>query len=342
MVRSILLLLLVSLLGSSQASAQSEGDVRLTGLPPETPSNNIGRLEIFWKGRWSTFCGLSLGGAQAACRQLGYLDFVQYKPLNRVDPELNITEASPDTPIAIGYTECDRSFSNGLLHVLRCGYSTEVTPDCNHSNDIVLKCQTSSLWEHPYETEVRLKGGMYSSMGTLEIFINRKWGNVCGNKFDQIAADSACRQMGYTSALAHSTTPEDPASIIWLEHLSCNKSCSCLNGCFSGNTPITPIITCGNDKNVVTMQCTFDTKIARNASSGSYDICVNKEISCSGPPPPGGNPGGSELSAGGTAAVVIGGMVVMGLFGLAILVGVFFWIVPRYKRGSYRTLSTNS
>ena len=54
-----------------------------------------------------------------------------------------------------------------------------------------------------YDTEVRLSNGTWPSTGVLEVYVQdkRKWGTVCSSNFNQAAADSACRQLGYTSAL---------------------------------------------------------------------------------------------------------------------------------------------
>ena len=318
--------------------AQSEGDVRLA----DSTHANLGRLEIFWKGKWSTFCGLSKGGAQAACRQLGYLDAHQYKPLNEVNPDLNITEAEPETPIAIDYTECERSFSNGLYHILRCGYSTKVEDDCNHANDIVLQCQTTSLWTHPYDTQVRLTSNstfsgdmnnVATSSGTLEIYLNGEWGNVCDDDFTKAAADSACRQMGYTSASSYSSISEHSVDVVWLRDISCQgknaKSCDCLSGCF-GSNPTKPT-TCSQDK-VAHVTCTYDVSIQDKAPSGTRDICENKQSACNGPS------GGGGLSGGAVAGIVF---VVLVVVVLVIVVAVVVVVVgiPKWKKRDYSAVN---
>ncbi len=311
-------------------SAQSEGDVRLE----DGPHPNLGRLEIFWKGKWSTFCGLSTGGAQAACRQMGFFDFISYKPLYDVNPNLNITEAEPGTPIAIQETECERSFSNGLLHVLRCGYSTKVDADCTHRDDTVLQCEPLSLWTHPYETQVRLHDNastVATSSGTLEIFHNKKWGNVCGDDFNRAAADSTCRQMGYTSVSHYSTTSEQSADTVWLLEISCQgASCYCLSGCFSSN-PTTPT-TCTK---VVHVTCTYDVSIENKTPSGSRDICENKQSACDGPSGPSGR--GSRLSAGAIAGIALAVIAVVVLATIVLAVVVFVGI-PKWKKRGYTSV----
>ena len=41
------------------------------------------------------------------------------------------------------------------------------------------------------------------SAGRLEILINDQWGTVCDDDFDTIDADVACRQLGYSQAVAY-------------------------------------------------------------------------------------------------------------------------------------------
>ena len=252
-------------------SAQSEGDVRLTG--GTRTSAAIGRLDIFLNGTWGTFCGISQGGAQAACRQLGYLDAIRYLPLDQADPSWNIPKADDDVPISIEHTSCDYSWTNGLLHILRCGYSSDVALSCSHSNDIVLVCEDLPIWQHPYDTQVRLKIESFSSKGTLEVYLNEQWGNICySTRFDQIAADSACRQMGYTNAEAIEGTATRSSDVIWLDDVTkCNdKSCACLNSCFK--VPRSPITSCRGHQ-YVGIECTFDDSLAIEFSSGSKNAC---------------------------------------------------------------------
>lgn len=331
----LFLLTALALLLPTPISAQSEGDVRLA----DGPLTNLGRLEIFWQGQWSTFCGLSTGGAQAACRQLGFLDFVSYKPLEDVNKNLNITEATPDTPIAIDHTKCSRSFANGLLHVLRCGYNTELASDCRHSNDIVLQCQTTPLWTHPYETQVRLGtlSGIRLSAGTLEVFLGGRWGNVCGKGFSGAAADSACRQMGYTNAEDHSTTSKPSTNTTWLNDVSCKAGpCTCLAGCLN-KVPTTP--TSCPSQEFAKVVCTYDVTIEKEAPSGSQDVCENRETACSATTDSPGHGGNHfKLSGGDIAGVVVGGVLGVGLAIVGVTVCALFWVGPRWKRSKYSSV----
>ena len=56
------------------------------------------------------------------------------------------------------------------------------------------------VWDDPYSGHIRLQGGNYTSEGLVEIYCNNEFGTICDDNFDQNAADTVCRQLGYTSA----------------------------------------------------------------------------------------------------------------------------------------------
>ena len=88
--------------------------------------------------------------------------------------------------------------------VLRCGYSTDVTctPDCTHSDDIVLECQLHYCVQE-FEFAVHLTARQYYSQGVLSIYHNNTWRHICRSRsFNMGIADTACRQLGYTNALS--------------------------------------------------------------------------------------------------------------------------------------------
>ncbi len=120
---SLFLVLFVTL-AVSTVSSQNEGDVRLVKTDI-IKVNYLGRLDIYWKGKWSTVCDLDRGGAQAACRQLGFLNFDAAKPYSKISNQSYVPRADDDMPIAIQNTNCDYEFPGGLNHILRCGYTTD-------------------------------------------------------------------------------------------------------------------------------------------------------------------------------------------------------------------------
>ena len=63
---------------------------------------------------------------------------------------------------------------------------------------------TTRIWDNPFDGQVRLTRGTYSSQGLVEVYCNGQWGTVCNDEFDQIDADTICRQLGYTEAARNS------------------------------------------------------------------------------------------------------------------------------------------
>ena len=43
------------------------------------------------------------------------------------------------------------------------------------------------------------------SSGRVEVYQANTWGTVCNEDFNQAAADSVCRQLGYTNAVSIAT-----------------------------------------------------------------------------------------------------------------------------------------
>lgn len=177
-------------------------------------------------------------------------------------------------PIAILITSCILSWVEGLSHILRCGYDTGVIPDGSHSDDIVLVCGNKPLWKEPYHSQVQINFTTYPSEGTLEIYLNNQWGNICYSNFNQKTADSACRQLGYTNAERITGTTTQSTSIVWLNDVTCSStSCQCLNFCYKA----TQLAESCDNNEYVDSKCTFDTSIADKVTSGNEDLCANPE-----------------------------------------------------------------
>lgn len=183
-----------------------------------------GRLEIFWKGKWSTSCGVNRAAAEIACNQIGYSMMSRFYPYSAADytKEHIISKASDDVPIGFIDINCGYDYRSRLQShppLLRCDYTVDDIPsirECSHENDTILECSILSDRSFGYSTQVRLVSGPYPSSGTLEIYLNFAWGNVCNTKFNEQAADSVCRQMGYTNALAFNSTKTKSAAVVGL------------------------------------------------------------------------------------------------------------------------------
>ena len=328
-------------LSCTLSSSQSNGDVRVV----DGRNLHEGRLEIFLKGKWGTFCGIdntkfTRGAAEAACRQLGYIDQIESGSVD----QMNFSKASSNTPIHIGMANCDYRFALGQLHILRCNISEEVSSSCSQDTAIGVRCEHASRWisSQLYNTAVKLSNTTkYTSSGVLEIYLNKEWGNVCasgglstGIKFDQNAADSACRQMGYTNAATYHTDSQSSQSTVWLDGITCGgtTSCNCLNRCFSP-IPTSPFTQCSGVNSFVYIECTFDLSLKDSATPGNSILCgESTEGKCSGPGGGGGGGGGGEkghhISEGALAGIIIA-VCLLGYFLVSIVCLVASLFIPK-------------
>ena len=57
--------------------------------------------------------------------------------------------------------------------------------------------------DDPYSGQIYLDNDInyFNSSGILYLYYNNEWLPVCARSFNQYAADSACRQLGYTNAI---------------------------------------------------------------------------------------------------------------------------------------------
>lgn len=65
-----------------------------------------------------------------------------------------------------------------------------------------------SLIEMQGNGDLRLAGvpvikNLTGAIGRLEIFLDGRWGTVCGPIYDQFVADTACRQLGYDFSVVY-------------------------------------------------------------------------------------------------------------------------------------------
>ena len=290
MIYSALPTVLIVLCMAQLIQTQSNGDIRL--VKGNFVGERIGRLEIYLDGEWGTFCanGFNTFAGDVACRQLGYdgsreissaSDFVNDIPL-----------ASNSTPIhaSYGYNQCSDYTCNDPVHILQCypvGFDKETDPNCTHSNDTILFCSDFSLYDDRYDTQLFLNSkalnSTYRSSGVLEIYSSSEagefygWSNICGTKFDQNAANSACQQLGYTGALSYNTSAHRSSDNgIWLDGVTCGEYAqSCLDMCFCYPQPLTAVHCDPN--NVVALTCTFNTNETSTSNTRSRSLCEETE-----------------------------------------------------------------
>ena len=269
--------------------AQNEGDVRLVNNVKDILDTFQGRLEIFIDGKWGTVCGTNgtdlKAVADTACRQLGLTEAAPIFSSGTVT-ELGYPIAPDSTPIHFGSINCPLTPFVGEMcspgysqHILRCEVVVKVnTSICTHNNDIGVCCSTENITSNSYESQVALypvEGqhfvNLSLSSGILGIFFDKssKPGVVCGEGFDKSAADTACRQLGYTNANNFNTSLQMKKQTFWDAGLDCkSQSHSCLDSCFT-KTPNNHT-TCTN---LVSLSCEFDLFRKTTESAGSPRLC---------------------------------------------------------------------
>jgi deleted-in-malignant-brain-tumors protein 1 len=287
----VIVLVAAASLLTTEVQAQNNGDIRLV-------SNGInrGRLEVFIDEEWGTICGKRgtnfKAVAETACRQLGF-DMLQ--GLYGTVTQQRFPVAPDNTPIHFGSINCGSSTSNLFdvcstdyyQHVLRCAVDTKVdTTACTHDNDIGVSCSATRIIVKPYKSQIYFyavgHGGQQQSpnislsslsSGVLSIVLEksneRKGGLLCGEGFNKSAADTACRQLGYTNSNRFKTPLQTTNRTFWDVGLNCkSQSYSCLNNCFD-NTP-TSHTSCTN---LVALRCEFNISLKNTESAGSPHLC---------------------------------------------------------------------
>ena len=268
----------------SPVLTQSDGDLMLTG----SINASFGRVKIYYNGTWGTICDHNYGGAaKTICYQLNYISDAWYHPgtnfkdmnesLSRSGFSLESINAS--SPIHLRDIDCGALYANppDTIHILRCNVKASDISKCTHEDDLTVFCGPQrGTPDSSYDSEVRLVGGRYASAGKLEIFLKQKWGSVCFDGFDQVVADTACRQMGYTHAQNFTKTDTKSANVVWIDghSISCGgKSQPCLSHCIDKDK--IKQISCP-DKNYVMLNCSFDHDYSY-LRSGNRVLCLLKK-----------------------------------------------------------------
>ena len=280
------LLLLLSRL-SLLALGQTEGDVRLVG----GRDVNTGRVEIYLHGKWGTVCDRNYAGAaDVICYQLNYtysstqFPGTSVKHMNKALSEANeqeIADLGNSTRILIGDVDCGviSSTPPTNVHIMECDYK-QIDPsrtECTHDDDLAVSCDPRDDLSGMYDSEIRLVGGAHPSQGTLELYANDEWGNVCRDGFGHASADTACRQLGYTHVeLVNSTQRRtDTARVVWSGKIPCTKQESCLGQCYKKRNANQTSCSTGS---YVWLQCGFNSaRLSTNTPLGNPIICSQRK-----------------------------------------------------------------
>ena len=111
-------------------------------------------------------------------------------------------------------------FTSSYLVILQCSYDDTPPSSCTDDDDVSVTCcemifkividqelslfgihvVSTRIWDNPDSGQVRLVLGTAVNRGLVEVYCNGEWGTVCDDFFDQVDADTVCRQLGYYSA----------------------------------------------------------------------------------------------------------------------------------------------
>ena len=72
--------------------------------------------------------------------------------------------------------------------------------------------------DDPYVGQIYLSNdtSYFNSSGILYLYYDNEWLPVCARSFNQYAADSACRQLGYTNAIDQDGYKEVYVTLIYI------------------------------------------------------------------------------------------------------------------------------
>ena len=111
--------------------------------------------------------------------------------------------------------------TSAYISLLQCSYSSTANALCDDSNDVSVTCceyilhysteilslslslDTQRIWDNPFPGMIRLVNGRVTNEGRVEVYCNGQWGTVCDSTFGIAAANTVCRQLGYTHALQY-------------------------------------------------------------------------------------------------------------------------------------------
>lgn len=181
----------VGVLALGEAQSAPVQIVGIGGAPA-----NVGALQVQVDGgEFGSVCGLNLGAANVACRQLGYEYGVPSLSPCGTYGAANLCGAS-GTKIAMQDLAC----TGDELTLAECAWSAPSGACLAHEADSIVYCGSSSTGTG--EGSVRLLSAdgapSLTGQGALEIFVNEEWSPVCG--ISPGAQSLACKALGFAGA----------------------------------------------------------------------------------------------------------------------------------------------
>ncbi len=198
-------------------------------------STREGRVEVLHDGIWRMVCDDSSddNDATVICKDLGFTDATG--------------KALAEGEAAVRFGTIDIVAAGGnyfWLDDLQCAGSEASLEDCTKSEWGVHNCGPSeALGVTCYastQTNARLVGGASANEGTLEVFYNGQYKQVCDDSFDNTDAAVVCAELGYgTSGIeiltetfaVKSSNDYSDLNPFWMDDVSCAGGESSLLSC---------------------------------------------------------------------------------------------------------------
>ncbi|XP_049327652.1 deleted in malignant brain tumors 1 protein-like [Astyanax mexicanus] len=278
----------------SGTSNTVHSSIRLVG----SGGDCAGRLEVFHSGSWGTVSDelWDIEDAQVVCRQL------QCGVALSAPVPVPARFGSGTGPIWLNEVECE----GNEVSLWNCRYQLCGEDECGHKDDVGVVCSEngntldltnwlcdSSSHERPCSKHIplRLRGGVGSCSGWLQVYHNKTWGSVCGDLWDIRDAQVVCRQLGCGPALSANRRAADGSGggTIWMNRVKCRGNEIHLWDCphsLKNHTDCSHSagVTCGDSQPQTRRITNSSTSCSLHLSSVSpgSGICVLPGLSASG------------------------------------------------------------
>ncbi|XP_054243038.1 antigen WC1.1-like isoform X2 [Indicator indicator] len=175
-----------------------------------------GRVELYHHGVWGTVCddNWDLSDANVVCKQLGCG--------HAIKAFVSAHYGEGTGQIWLDDVNCTGAESD----LWACRSRAWGQHNCQHKEDAGVLCSEFLA--------LRLANGSECA-GRLEVFYNGTWGSVCSNRMSQLAAGTACKQLGcgHGGEITSDFKYGRGSGPTWLDHIECTKEHSSLWQCQS-------------------------------------------------------------------------------------------------------------